>query len=108
MPCNLSLHTPGMGNGMSTSVTFRCDGCEQSAVIGDDDRTMPDGWRFVRPEGVPLLMCATCAPPEGRSLAMTPELCQRLARRGIHLNMCSTLWGIGTKPDRRRGNAVAT
>ena len=91
---------------MSSLVTFRCDGCDRAAAISGDDRTLPEGWRFVRPEGVPLLMCAACAPPEGQPLAMTPDLCQRLAARGIHLNICASLWGVGAKPDRARRGAT--
>ncbi len=96
---------------MSLSVTFRCDACDHATVIGNDERTLPDGWSFLRPAGVPLLMCAGCAPPEGRTLAMTPELCRRLADRGIHLTICATLWDIGAKPPRlgkRIGRIKAT
>ncbi len=85
---------------MTGPATFRCDGCDGIASTADADCALPEGWRFVRPEGVPLLMCIHCAPPAGQAPTMTPDLCRRLAARGIRLNICMTLWGIGA-PDRR-------
>ena len=81
---------------MPTSVTFRCDACDAAAVVNSDDGDTPPGWRFVRPEGIALLLCGGCAPANGRAFSSTPDLCRRLMARGIELKICATLWGIGT------------
>jgi hypothetical protein len=79
---------------MRPTSCLRCDACTAAATADSESGALPEGWRFLRMEGHALLLCAACAPPDGRALALTPELCTRLAERGIRLSICASLWGV--------------
>jgi hypothetical protein len=78
---------------MTNSTQFTCDACGESIIHESRQRYMPPEWGVKGIEGTVYCLCPTCGGrSEGRDIS--PNLCERLARRGIKIQECELRWGI--------------